>query len=216
MSQASANSVIAAKPANQVLPVSELVARLRGIEPAMFTPKVVGCALSGLTMDDASLAPYVRWRPKCYTRNLVYRDAIFELLVVCWESGSSSAIHDHAGQECLLYIHQGALGIDGFDLVDPACAGRTGDGVWLRRRERLARLGQGVVDHRGPSNDIHRVANRRAFGARAISLHVYSRPIDVCVVYDRAHGQAEHREMRYDSVAGADVVGPAACTPGSC
>ncbi len=215
MSQAPAKSVVAEKAANQVLQVNELVARLRAIDPARFTPEVVGDALRGLTMEDASLAPYIRWRPKCYTRNLVYRDAVFELLVVCWESGSSSAIHNHAGQECLLYIHQGALGIDGFDLVDPACAGRTGDDVWLRRRERLARLGQGVVDHRGPSNDIHRVANRRTFGARAISLHVYSRPIDVCVVYDRAHGQAEHRKLRYDSVAGADAAGPASGAPGA-
>ena len=216
MTQAPAKNANAASLDNRVLPVNEVVARLRAIDGAMFKPEVVADTLQGLTMDDTTLAPYVRWRPRCYTRNLIYRDATFELLVVCWESGSSSAIHNHAGQECLLYIHQGALGIDGFDLVDPGLAGQTGDNVWLRRRERLARLEQGVVDHRGPSNDIHRVANRRAFGGRAISVHVYSRPIDVCIVYDRAHGQAEHRKMRYDSIEGVEVEGAAPCIKGAC
>ena len=192
---------------NPVLPVNELVERLRGIAQEAFTPEAVATTLAGVSVDDASLAPYVLWRPKCYTRNLVHRDATFELLVVCWESGSASAIHDHAGQECWLYIHRGALGIDGFELADPTQCGQVGDGVWLKKGQRRARVEQGVVDHRGPTNDIHRVMNRRAFGARAISLHVYARPIDECIVYHSADGRAERRLLQYDSVGGVEVVG---------
>jgi cysteine dioxygenase len=39
----------------------------------------------------------------------------------------------------------------------------------------------GEVD---PEEPIHLVANPAAFGSRAVTLHIYSLPFDVCEVYD--------------------------------
>ncbi len=34
-----------------------------------------------------------------------------------------------------------------------------------------------------PENPVHRVINPREYGARAVSIHIYSRPFDSCIVY---------------------------------
>ncbi len=44
--------------------------------------------------------------------------------------------------------------------------------------------------------------NRRSFAAPAVSLHVYARPIDECVIYEPARKLALRRTMRYDSIEG--------------
>jgi hypothetical protein len=158
--------------------IEDLIAILRGIPAAEFTPALVQSLLADVDVDTGSIEPFTYWAPRRYTRNLVYRDDIFELIAMCWESGSASHVHNHSGQDCWLYVHQGTLCVDSFDLIDPAQAGLVGDNVPLRKRERLVSVGRGSVDHRGPANDIHRVMNRRAQGERAISLHVLSRPFD--------------------------------------
>ena len=48
------------------------------------------------------------------------------------------------------------------------------------RRPRSAAT-PGEVD---PEEPIHLVANPTSFGSRAVTLHIYSRPFDICEVYD--------------------------------
>jgi len=31
-----------------------------------------------------ALSPYIFWRDSAYTRNLIYRDDWFEVMVICW------------------------------------------------------------------------------------------------------------------------------------
>lgn len=182
--------------------IDELVTTLRAVPAATFTPDNISQLLAQQTVDDASLQPYVYWETHRYTRNLVFRNDVFELLAVCWECGTSSPIHDHAGQDCWLYIQRGALCIDTFVLDDPRHQGQVGTDIGVTKRERIARLDAGTLDHRGPANDIHRVINRQAFGERAISLHVYARPFDDCLVYEPKERTATSRSLRYDTVGG--------------
>ena len=42
-----------------------------------------------------------------------------------------------------------------------------------------------------PLEPVHRVLNPREFNQRAVSLHVYSRPFDTCVVYSPSREPAE-------------------------
>lgn len=182
--------------------IQELVGLLRSLAPEEFVPNALTARLADVSVDDASLRRYLCWEAGRYTRNSIYRDDVFELLAVCWEKGSASPIHNHAGQDCWLYIHTGQLCIDSFDLVDPEHCGREGSEICVRKRERIHTVEAGTVDHRGPDNDLHRVMNRRAFDARAVSLHIYSRPFDSCITYDAARGVARRVSMRYDSVNG--------------
>ncbi len=44
-----------------------------------------------------------------YTRTLVGYDEQFIVLLLCWEKGQSSPIHDHAGSSCWVKILTGTL-----------------------------------------------------------------------------------------------------------
>jgi hypothetical protein len=56
-----------------------------------------------------------------------------------------------------------------------------------------------------PSDPVHRVLNPKEFGERAVSLHVYSRPFDSCVVYSPEQGTCGEIGLRYTTEFGKRV-----------
>jgi hypothetical protein len=56
-----------------------------------------------------------------------------------------------------------------------------------------------AVDPREP---VHRVFNPREFNQRAVSLHVYSRPFDTCVVYSAEQGTCGEIQLHYTTEYG--------------
>src|ERR1044071_6957252 len=53
--------------------------------------------LDRLTLTPEELQPHALFSDKRYARNLVYKDRQFEIMVMCWNAGQRSSIHDHAG-----------------------------------------------------------------------------------------------------------------------
>jgi hypothetical protein len=53
-----------------------------------------------------------------------------------------------------------------------------------------------------PLAPVHRVLNPREFNARAVSLHVYSRPFDTCVVYSAEQGTCGEIGLHYTTEYG--------------
>jgi hypothetical protein len=53
-----------------------------------------------------------------------------------------------------------------------------------------------------PANPVHRVVNAKKFGERAVSLHIYSRPFDTCVVYSPEQGTCGVIQLHYNTVFG--------------
>ncbi len=60
-----------------------------------------------------------------------------------------------------------------------------------------------AVDPRKP---VHRVVNPRAANQRAVTLHVYSRPFDTCVVYSPEQGTCGDIRLHYNTVFGKPVA----------
>lgn len=46
---------------------------------------------------------------KNYTRNLVYKNDKFQLVLMCWPKNYESSIHDHNGSECFFKILKGVM-----------------------------------------------------------------------------------------------------------
>jgi cysteine dioxygenase len=46
---------------------------------------------------------------------------------------------------------------------------------------------------------IHRIRNLAEWNERAVSMHVYSRPIDSCVVFDMETQRCFRRDLKYDN-----------------
>jgi hypothetical protein len=57
-----------------------------------------------------------------------------------------------------------------------------------------------------PLEPVHRVLNPREFNQRAVSLHVYSRPFDTCVVYSPEQGTCGEIKLHYTTEYGKQVT----------
>ena len=56
-----------------------------------------------------------------------------------------------------------------------------------------------------PQEPVHRVLNPREVNQRAVSLHIYSRPIDSCVVYSPELGTCGQIKLHYTTEYGKPV-----------
>ena len=56
-----------------------------------------------------------------------------------------------------------------------------------------------------PVEPVHRVYNPREFNQRAVSLHVYSRPFDTCVVYSQEQRTCGVIKLHYQTEYGKPV-----------
>jgi cysteine dioxygenase len=174
--------------------IDDLVVALRELGGILQPVKVAG-TLRDVRIDERTLAPYLNWVPGRYTRNLVARDAAFELIAICWDADSRSAIHDHADSDCAFVLQAGAVRCENFQV-----AWRDGreNGPAEVRFTGARTLQGGQIDMRSGHLSVHRVA---ADGGPAITLHVYAKPIDQCMIYAE-NGSYATSISRYDTVPG--------------
>ena len=184
--------------------VEGIVDTLRGVPPAAFGPAEICARLRGVLLDPRTLAPFLHFAARRYTRNLIYRDDLFELIALCWDPNTASPIHNHSGQLCWLSIQSGVLRLENFTSLDGP---GPGDGIRLVPNGGIDRAGEGCLDLQQGENAIHRVSN--PFDERVVSLHVYSRPYDVCLAYDPAARTSREMRLQYHSVGGKLVSGRA-------
>jgi cysteine dioxygenase len=153
-------------------------------------------------VDPASLEPYLTWDSQHYTRNLIDKTPLYELLAICWEIGQASSVHNHRDQNCWMAVPSGRLQVENFHVVQQDIAGGTcslepAETVEMNVAHPCA------VD---PLEPVHRVVNPREFNERAVSLHVYSRPFDTCVVYSAERGTCGEIDLHYTTAYGKAVT----------
>jgi cysteine dioxygenase len=114
---------------------------------------------------------------------------IYQLLILCWQAGQASPIHDHQGQDCWMYVVEGVIKET---LYQPIFDHEKG----LRLHETDKKQYQ--------TGNISRLMNStsawhsiRAISEKVITLHLYSLPIKKCQIYDLKTGQFSERELNY-------------------
>ncbi len=149
-------------------------------------------------INPDTLQSHLFWNPQHYTRNLIDKTDLYELLAICWEVGMRSSIHNHKGQNCWMAAPLGRLAVQNYrvlaeDLPAHSCNIVPTDVVEITPTNPVA------VD---PTNPVHDVRNCREWGERAVSLHIYSRPFDSCVVYSVEQGSCGEIGLQYTSMYG--------------
>src|SRR6185503_7679114 len=102
----------------QLIPVDQFVAGLCEIPVEDFRPGKVYDYLTGHPVDERSLEKYLLFSKHHYTRNLIFKNALFELVAVCWEVGQASQIHNHHNQNCWMSIPIGRLRVQNFRVLE--------------------------------------------------------------------------------------------------
>src|SRR5688572_24237888 len=93
---------------------SSLQVLVRSLDRALREPdRSGGAKVAGLlaryAAEQGDWRDYMRFRDECYARNLVSASELFELLVICWQAGQVSPIHDHQGQRCWMAVLDGGM-----------------------------------------------------------------------------------------------------------
>jgi cysteine dioxygenase len=184
--------------------ISEWVQKLTAMPSAEFTHDNVQRVIESHSLLPNSLEPYIVFSPERYTRNLIFRNEIFECLAMCWDIGQSSSVHDHNDRLGWMYLASGRLFIQNYhvDARDPktrTCRLTATNGVELNAAQ------ASNVDR---EHGVHRVSNLTRFGERAVSLHVYQVPMESCQVYSLEDGTYATVRMSY-TTARRQPHGPA-------
>ena len=181
------------------VPIGKLVKELRQLPDSAFvSTEPLRQFLEQTPVDADSLSPYLNWDRQHYTRNLIDRTPLYELMAICWEVGQASSVHNHRGQNCWMAAPMGRLFVENFhlirqDLTIGACRLEPRNTIEMNPAHPCA------VD---PADPVHRVVNPREFNQRAVSLHVYSRPFDTCVVYSPEQGTCGEIKLHFSTEYG--------------
>ncbi len=190
--------------ATKQIPIHDFVIALRKFPEAAFGPtEHIRRFLEDNPLNPDSLAPYLTWDRQHYTRNLIDKTRLYELMAVCWEIGQASSIHNHRDQNCWMAVPIGRLLVENYrvvhqDIAAGTCAIESTEIVEMNVQHPCA------VD---PLEPVHRVFNPRELNQRAVSLHVYSRPFDTCVVYSAEQGTCGEIRLHYTTEYGKTVQG---------
>src|ERR1700677_1357756 len=181
------------------IPIHDFVTELRKFPEAAFEEtEMLREFLQATTLNADSLAPYLTWDRQHYTRNLIDKTPLYELIAICWEVGQASSIHNHSDQNCWMAVPVGRLLVENFrveheDIAGGKCSIKAAEIVEMNISQPCA------VD---PLEPVHRVFNPREFNQRAVSVHVYSRPFDTCIVYSAEQNTCGEIELHYTTEYG--------------
>jgi len=150
--------------------------------------------LESIRFGREEVAPYCHFDDRFYTRNLIARTDDFELMVLCWQPGQTTPIHDHARSDGWV------LGIEGVVEEVRYHWSEDLDGSVKVEAFETGRLGRGELAYINDDVGLHTVG---ASGGRpAVSLHFYSPPIDACHAFDPETRSFRARRLSYHSVHG--------------
>lgn len=143
--------------------------------------------MQSLDIPIREFEKYYSWKPKSYTRNCLIKTADFELLLICYEKGQETPIHDFDARQAWIHTLQGKLKEERFTVSNDA-----------GKLEQLSAMTLGIDDYSFMSNiGIHRYKN--VYEARTVSLNLYCKPIEHWTEYN-LNGKPTVVTVGYDSV----------------
>src|SRR5256712_11901430 len=100
------------------VPIQNFVAELRKFpEPAFSRTDQIIKFLQRAPVASNTLVRYLTWDRQHYTRNLIDKTPLYELVAICWEVGQASSAHNHRDQNCWMAVPIGPLLVDNYHLV---------------------------------------------------------------------------------------------------
>ncbi len=178
--------------------VDKVIDGLRRISDDEFTCQNVCEYLGDNPIEVDSIIKYFHWSPSFYTRNLVYKDDRFEMMVICWEKGQVSRVHNHSEQKCWMTVPVGKLLGQNFAVTEID----ESKGYCKLRETDTFELSDCLAAKVELEEPIHQVLNLAEYNERAVSVHIYSKPYDRCLSYCRDTDTFKEVPLFYQSIDG--------------
>jgi len=188
--------------------VEEFVDGIRTLSEGLITKQKIYDFLSTNEIRESDLQRYKHWLPDRHTRNKVFRNDMIEAMVICWPIGAITPLHTHNGQLGWMTMLEGKLIVENYrklrcnaaeneQVVGMDClAGATQ--IEMEQIDTELAIPGGPINTVDKTQTIHRIKNLTEWNEPAVSLHIYSRPIDSCVVFDMETQRCFRRDLKYD------------------
>lgn len=178
--------------------IADWVKGLAAMPGSEFTLENVQDYVVRRQVKPESLEKYLFYSKGSYTRNLIFKNELFECMAICWEIGQFSRVHNHRDQKCWMSAPIGRLKVQNFRVEDRDAA---------HGKCRLVATDIYEMDavhpvHVNPLEPVHQVLNLPEFKQRAVSIHIYSKPFDSCEVYSKDKGTYADAPLHYTSEYG--------------
>lgn len=144
--------------------------------------------LHNFDFDAIDFKSFESWASEKYTRNCLYKDEQFELLLICWDAGQETSIHNHDGEDCWVCVLRGEME-EVFYSLDQS-NGLKEEGSRFILPHQLSFMNDKI--------GLHKLVN--SYQGKSVSLHVYAKPIKQCHFYCETSEQFISRKLNYDSV----------------
>src|SRR5215469_13339610 len=97
--------------------VDDFVKGLKSFERDLITKELVRQYVDTMRLSPEALKPYTFFRDDYYTRNLIFKDDLFEVMTICWKPGQKTVIHTHNGQLGWMSVAQGEVAVHNYRYV---------------------------------------------------------------------------------------------------
>jgi cysteine dioxygenase len=133
-----------------------------------------------LSITRNDLNEYIKFNDDHYARNMVRLGPGYAALILCWQPGQASPIHDHSGSACGVRVIDGVLSETKYS--------RASDGTLSKSETNVypPTYVCGSFDA-----DIHVIRNDEPTGRGLITMHVYTPPLEQYHVYAPDTGKAQ-------------------------
>ncbi|KAF9430526.1 hypothetical protein BGZ94_006321 [Podila epigama] len=156
--------------------------------------------MANYTSNRDDWEKYALFDKSRYTRNLVDDgNGKFNLMILAWPESTGSAIHDHAGSQCIMKILDGELKetqyywpdkiVNDTENVDSGLGSDDEEKPKPMTVKCETALRLNDVTHISDDHGLHKVANPLKT-AGSLSLHLYTPPYDYCKTFNERSSKA--------------------------
>ena len=144
--------------------------------------------IRSIELPISAFEKYCSWSNESYTRNCIVENERFELILLCWEQGQMTPIHDHGGEECWVKVLEGEFAETIYKkdnnelLVIKSSISKTNEITYM-------------IDFMG----FHSLENLSK--KRSMSLHLYAKPIRNCNIFNEDLSKFVSKDLVYDTVS---------------
>lgn len=143
-----------------------------------------------VSIPQEAFENFCSWSEECYTRNCIFENENFELILICWEKDQKTPIHDHDGEECWVKVIDGTLKEA---LYKDTPSGPTQLKSTISEKGTISYM----IDFMG-YHKLENISDRRA-----MSLHLYAKPIKKCNVFDDQKQAFSTKTLSFNTVSSA-------------
>ena len=181
--------------ATTTLTLPQLIEHLDDIEESAIGLDLVSDLMARTDISRAHLKPLINFREEKYTRSLIHRTNLFDVMILCWPKNKISPVHDHCDQLGWVRVLRGSLQETRYCLGEGQSIPKEGEPCDLDQTSLAVQCAGEIVSGVERAQGIHSLGTLEE---DAVSLHIYSKPHDRCRMFCTEGGPVKWRNLAFD------------------